>query len=94
VVIFVFEKLSSCVAALSSLLLPGMWCRCQFLWSLLFSLISVGQLFALGVAVCSGVAFQPAHCIVSLKNLTAASVSFSVLRGTCRVNLLLTRSLK
>jgi hypothetical protein len=27
----------------------------------------------MSVSVCSGVAFQPAHCTVSLKRLTAAS---------------------
>jgi hypothetical protein len=31
--------------------------------------------------------FQPTHCIVSLKNLTAASISSSVLRETFNVNL-------
>jgi hypothetical protein len=44
--------------------------------------------------VCSGVAFQPAHCIVSLKNLTATSISSSVLRKTFKVNLWLMRCLK
>jgi hypothetical protein len=43
------------------------------------------------VTVYSGIAFQLAHCIVSLKNLTAASVSSSVLRGTFRVSLSLIR---
>jgi hypothetical protein len=42
--------------------------------------------------VCSGVAFQPAHCIVSLKNLTAASISSSVSREI--LNLSLMRRLK
>jgi hypothetical protein len=44
--------------------------------------------------VCSGVAFQPAHCIVSLQNLTVASIFSSVLRGTFRVNFSLTRCRK
>jgi hypothetical protein len=33
----------------------------------------------LSVSVCPGVAFQPAHSIVSLKSLTAASVSIQKL---------------
>jgi hypothetical protein len=78
--------LSSCVAVLSNLLLSGVRNWCQLLWSLLFSsifcLINVGLLYVLNVSVCSGVAFQPARCIVSLKKLTAASVSSSVLRET------------
>jgi hypothetical protein len=40
--------------------------------------------------VCSGVAFQ--H--VSLKNVTAASISSSVLRGTFKVSFSLTRCQK
>jgi hypothetical protein len=44
--------------------------------------------------VCSGVAFQPAHYIVSLQNLTAVSMSFSVLRETFKVNLSFIRRLK
>jgi hypothetical protein len=68
--------LSSCVAVLSNILLSGVHSRCQPPMSLLvysiFCLINVGQSYVLSVSVCSGVAFQPAHCIVSLKNLTAA----------------------
>jgi hypothetical protein len=45
------------------------------------------------VSACSGVAFQPAHCTVSLKNLTAASLSSCVLRETFKVNLWLMRCL-
>jgi hypothetical protein len=47
-----------------------------------FCLISIRQPYALSVSVCSGVAFQPAHCTVSLMNLTAASISSLVLRET------------
>jgi hypothetical protein len=36
------------------------------LFFLIFCLINIGQLYALHVSVCSGVAFQPAHSIVSL----------------------------
>jgi hypothetical protein len=52
-----------------------------------FCLIDIGQSYVLSVPVCSGIAFQPVHCIVSLKNLTVASVSSSVLRETFKVNL-------
>jgi hypothetical protein len=66
--------LSSCVAAVSNLLLSGVRNRCQPLRSLLFSsiffcLIIIGQWYVLSVPVCSGVAFQPAHCTVSLKKM-------------------------
>jgi hypothetical protein len=92
------SSLSSCVAVLSNLLLSGVRTRCQPLQSLLFSsifcLISIGQSYVLSVSTCSGVAFQPAHCFVSLKNLTAASISSSVLRETFKVNLRLMRCLK
>jgi hypothetical protein len=90
--------LISCVAVLSNLLLSGVRSQCQPLWSLLFSsifcFINIGQSCVLSVSVCSGVAFQPAHCIVSLKNLTATSISSSVLRETFKVNLLLMWCLK
>lgn len=47
----------------------------QSLWSLLLTssvcLIRIGQSYALSVSVCSGVAFPPAHCTVTLKTLTA-----------------------
>jgi hypothetical protein len=80
-----------CVAVLSNLLLFGAHNRCQPLYSLLFSsifcLINIGHLYVFSVSVCSGVAFQPAHCTVSLKNFTAASISSSVLRETFKVNL-------
>jgi hypothetical protein len=46
------------------------------------------------VCVYSDFAFQSAHCILLLKNLTAASVSSSVLRETFKVNLWLMRCLK
>jgi hypothetical protein len=52
--------LSSWVAVLSNL--------CQSLQSLPFSsmfcLINIGQSYVLSVSVCSGVAFQRAHCTV------------------------------
>jgi uncharacterized membrane protein len=38
--------------------------------------------------------FRHVHCIVSLKNLTAALMSFSVLTETFEVHLSLTRHLK
>jgi hypothetical protein len=41
-----------------------------------FCVIWIGQ---------SRVAFQSAHCIVSLKNLTAASIFSSVLRGRLKL---------
>jgi hypothetical protein len=46
------------------------------------------------VSVCSGIAFQPTLCIVSLKNLAAVTMSSSVLRGTFKVNLSLMSCLK
>jgi hypothetical protein len=61
---------------------------------LFFCLINIGQLYVLSVSVCSGVVFQPAHCTVSLKILTAASVPSSVLRETFKVSLWLMRCLK
>jgi hypothetical protein len=67
---------------LSNLLLSGVLNRCQSVQSFLLSssscLINTRQLYVLSVSVCSDVAFQPAHCTVSLKNLTAASISSSV----------------
>jgi hypothetical protein len=90
--------LSSCVAVLSNLLLSSIRNQCQPLQSLLFSsiccLINIGQSYVLSVSACSGVAFQPAHCTVSLKNLTAASISSSVLWETFKVHLWLMRCLK
>jgi hypothetical protein len=90
--------LSFCVAVLSHLLLSVVRNRCQSLRSLLFSsifcLINIGQTYVLSVSVCSGIAFKRAHCIVSLKNLTAASISTSVLRKTFKVNLSLISCLK
>jgi hypothetical protein len=58
--------LSSFVAVLSNLLLSCVRNRCQPLQSLLFSsvLFNIGQSYVLSVSVCSGVAFQPADCIV------------------------------
>jgi hypothetical protein len=49
-----------------------------------FNLIntSIRQSHVLSVSVYSGVAFQPAHCVLSLKNLTAARLSLSILRET------------
>jgi hypothetical protein len=75
--------LSSFVAVLINLMLFGVRHQCQHLRSLLFSLIfcliNVERSYALSVSVCS-VMFQPAHFIVSLKNLTTASILSSVLR--------------
>jgi hypothetical protein len=52
-----------------------------------FYLNSIGKSYALSVSVCSGVAFQPAHCIVPLKNLAAASMSYLVLREMFNLSL-------
>jgi hypothetical protein len=83
---------------LSNLLLSGVRNHFQSLWGLLFSsvfcLINIGQSYALSVSVCSGVAFQPAHCIVSLKKLTATSMTSSALRETFKVSHSLMRWLK
>jgi hypothetical protein len=49
---------------------------------------------SLSMFACFGIAFQPAHSIVSLKHLTAASISSSVLRETFKVNLSLMSWLK
>jgi hypothetical protein len=66
------SSLSSCVAVLSNLLLSGVRSRCQPLQSLLsasiFCLIRIGQSYVLNVSVRSGIVFQPAHCVVLLKN--------------------------
>jgi hypothetical protein len=90
--------LSSCVAVLSNLFLSGVRNWCQHLQNPLFffdfCLVNIGQLYVLSVSACSGVAFQPAHSTVSLKNLTAASICSSVLRETFKVNLRLMRCLK
>jgi hypothetical protein len=48
----------------------------------------------LSVSVCSGIVFQSAHCIVSLKNLTAVPISSLVSRETFEVNLSLISCLK
>jgi hypothetical protein len=50
--------------------------------SSIFCLINTGKSY---VSLCSGAAFQPAHCILSFKNLTVGSISSSVL--TFKVNL-------
>jgi hypothetical protein len=47
-----------------------------FLFNFLF--ISIGQSFALSVSVCSGVGFQPAHCIATLMNFTAESIQICI----------------
>jgi hypothetical protein len=91
------SSLSSHVAVVSNLLLSGVHNKCQSLRSLpflqFFCLINIDQSYVLSVSVCSGVAFQPTFCVVSLKNLTAVSVS-SVLSETFDVNLSLMRYLK
>jgi hypothetical protein len=75
------SSLTSCVAALSNFLLAGVPRRCHSRRNLLssstFWLISIGQSYAVSVLF-SGVAFQPAHGIASLKNLAANLVSSSV----------------
>jgi hypothetical protein len=92
------SSLRSCVAALGSLLLSGVRNLCHSLRirlsSMIFCLIFIGKLHALGVSELSGLAIQPAHFILSLKNLTAASMSPSVLREIFKVNFSLTRHLK
>jgi hypothetical protein len=76
---------------LSNRLLCVVRSRCQsrrgLFFSSIFCLINMGQSWDLRVSMCSGIAFQPAHCIVSLKSLTAASIYSSVLRGTFKVSL-------
>jgi hypothetical protein len=93
--LLLLSSFSSFVAVLSNLLLSGFRNRCQSLWSLIFSsifyLINIRQPYALSMSVCSGVAFQPVNYIVLLKNLTAASIPFSVLRETFKVHLPLMR---
>jgi hypothetical protein len=59
-----------------------------------FCLINIGQSYALHVSVCSGIALQPAHCIVLLKNLNTASISSPVLREIFKFSLLLMRRMK
>jgi hypothetical protein len=60
--------LNCCIGVFSSLLLSGVRNRCQALRSLRFSsifcFIWIGQSRVVSVSVCSGVAFQPVHCIV------------------------------
>jgi hypothetical protein len=60
-------------------------------FSSIFCLIIIGQSCVLSVYVGKQ---QPAHCIVSLKNLTADSISSSVLRETFKINLSLVSCLK
>jgi hypothetical protein len=89
--------LSSCVAVLSNLLLSGVCKRCQYirsiLFSLLFCLINIGQPYVLSVSVCSGVAFQP-DLILSMTNFTVTSISYSISRETFEVSFSLMRCLK
>jgi hypothetical protein len=54
-------------------------------------LIKIGYLGLMARSVRSGVAFQPAYCMVSLKYLTAASIFSSVLSGTFRDSFTLTK---
>jgi hypothetical protein len=83
---------------LSNLLLSGVRNRWKSLQSLLsssiFFLVNIGQSCVLSVSACSFVTFQLTPCIASLKNLTAASISSSVLRETFKVNLFLISCLK
>jgi hypothetical protein len=83
--------LSSRVAALSNLLLAGVCKRWRSLRTLLFSsiffcLIIIGQCYASSVLLYSGVAFQPAHSILSLKNLAVASMLSSAVREVFEIN--------
>jgi hypothetical protein len=91
--------LSSCVTVLSNHLLSHVSTQCQplrvygvffFLW--FCCLTSTEQLYVL-IVLCVVVVFQPAHCSVS-ENLTAASLSSSVLGETFKVNLSLRKCLK
>jgi hypothetical protein len=68
--------------------------ECSFFFFSICCLITIGQLYALRVLLSSGVAFQPAHRIVSLKNLATASKSSSVLRGIFKDSPSLMRCLK
>jgi hypothetical protein len=61
---------------------------------MIFCLTNIGQSYVLRAPVCFGVVFQHAHCIVLLKNLTADSISSSVLRGSFKVSLSLIKFLK
>jgi hypothetical protein len=71
---------------LSRRLFLGVRSWCQHLrMSKIFCFINKGHSLVLNGLVCSGVVFQPAHWIVSLKYWAAASMSSAVLRGICRV---------
>jgi hypothetical protein len=89
---------SSSFTVLSNPMRPGVCNQCQSLQSLLFSsifcLTNIGQPYALSVSVCFGLACQPAHSIVLLKNLTVTSMSSSVLKETFKDNFSLMRRLK
>jgi hypothetical protein len=82
--------LSSRVAALSRRLFFDVrsWCQClcSLHLSKIFCFISKGHSLVLSGLVCSGIVFQQAKRIVSLKYWTAASMSSAVLRGTCRAS--------
>jgi hypothetical protein len=69
---------------LCNLLLLSVCNQWHSLWGLVFSLdfclISIGWSYDSNVSVYSGITFQPMHCIVSLKNLSVALKSSSVLR--------------
>jgi hypothetical protein len=53
---------------------------------MIFCFISKGHSLVLSALVCSGVVFQQAQWIVSLKYWTAASMSSVVLWGICRAS--------
>jgi hypothetical protein len=82
--------LSSRVAVLSRRLFLYVRSWCQRLRSLrlskIFCFISKGHSLVLSGLVCSGVVFQQAHWIVSLKYWTDASMSSAVLKGICRAS--------
>jgi hypothetical protein len=70
--LLLLSSLNSCVAVLCNLLLSGVPNQCHSLHTLpfasIFCIISIGQLHALRISVCSGVQLQPVHCIVSFKD--------------------------
>jgi hypothetical protein len=90
------SSLCSSVSVLSNLLLSGVCYHRQTAeFSSFFNdLINIVKSCALSAYVCSGVSFQPAHCIVSLKNLAVSSTSSAVLNEIFKVNLSLLKSLK
>jgi hypothetical protein len=64
------------------------WCQrlCCLRLSKIFCFNNKGHSLVLSGLICSGVVFQQAHWIVSLKYWTTASMSSAILRGICRVS--------